>query len=108
MRPSYTTYLHGQTRTGESTFVRTLDVAGLRVPLEDPADPRPLLGSGGLREVQTSGQENGDTFQCYLIRVYIHVTCVQLQVTSDINVFACFFGDIGKKYQIHLFSYLFT
>ena len=43
-----------------------------------------------------------------LIRVYIHVTCVQLQVTSDINVFACFFGDIGKKYQIHLFSYLFT
>ena len=84
MSPSYTTYLHGQTRTGESTFVRTLDVAGLRVPLEDPADPRPLLGSGGLREVQTSGQENGDTLQCYLAYSCVH-TCDMCAITGHLR-----------------------
>ena len=49
--------------TGESTCVRALDAAGLCLLLENPADPRPLLGSRGLREVQTSGQKNGDTLQ---------------------------------------------
>ena len=98
---NYKYYKNSHTRTGESTCVPTLDAAGLRLLLENPADPRPLLGGRGLREVQTSGQEDGDTFQwqSHLICLY---TCV-LQVTSDINVFACFFGDIGKKYQIYLF-----
>ena len=71
---NYKYYKNSHTRTGESTCVPTLDAAGLRLLLENPADPRPLLGSRGLREVQTSGQENGDTNTVTIISyLFVHV-----------------------------------